>query len=483
MSEGKRQQDDHDLLMHHTFVLLDHLERQSDNRLQAQFDDMRHKLSVNSPKMAVPPCDKYGEFLATLAHMEKNSNSTLNQKDEQFLRWSRDFLAVVAHPATVETISITREYIKTRTERALMGWRAWLRPWGGSTRVRQTGVAIEDEGFRDSARYLARIVQWVQRLAIAVTAIALFFSGHAMVGRLIINQEKDALTKYQEVTKSADANRIGLLRVSGAAGLLDQKSGDHGCPANYRDIGQAEPKPNDPLLILINGEQQQAGSAHISGVADPSIAAQEAAWSLVTECRHVQWALMQLVTENVRLKSWDSFYINPWLGFIIGWSDSTINDVTTSMDPNFCKDVAHAYRENPAVGCEKILPLLIQDSTSVANSVLGWLTMYILPCLYAFIGAAAAVMISIRRKTDVSLLCYSDGVRIKQALILGFVFGGVIGLFSGYLSKSPESDGLGLSALALLAGYNVPAVSEMLEDLSKRIFRPGERDAQGAKAA
>jgi hypothetical protein len=64
-----------------------------------------------------------------------------------------------------------------------------------------------------------------------------------------------------------------------------------------------------------------------------------------------------------------------------------------------------------------------------------------------------------------------------------FVFGGVIGLFAGYLSKSSASEGLGLSALALLAGYNVPAVSEMLEDLSKRIFRPGERDAQGAKAA
>jgi hypothetical protein len=110
-------------------------------------------------------------------------------------------------------------------------------------------------------------------------------------------------------------------------------------------------------------------------------------------------------------------------------------------------------------------------------------TMYILPCLYAFIGAAAAAIIGLRRKFNASLLSYSDRGWVKQAMLLGFVFGGVIGLFAGYLSKSPESDGLGLSALALLAGYNVPAVSELLEDLSKRIFRPGERDAQGAKAA
>jgi hypothetical protein len=68
-------------------------------------------------------------------------------------------------------------------------------------------------------------------------------------------------------------------------------------------------------------------------------------------------------------------------------------------------------------------------------------------------------------------------------MILGFVFGGVIGLFAGYLSKAPESNGLGLSALALLAGYNVPAVSDLLEDLSKRIFRPGERGVQAARAA
>ena len=63
------------------------------------------------------------------------------------------------------------------------------------------------------------------------------------------------------------------------------------------------------------------------------------------------------------------------------------------------------------------------------------------------------------------------------------MFGGVIGLFAGYLSKPIESDGLGLSAVALLAGYNIPAVSDMLEDLSKRIFRPGERDAQVARPA
>src|SRR5215469_11675227 len=40
-----------------------------------------------------------------------------------------------------------------------------------------------------------------------------------------------------------------------------------------------------------------------------------------------------------------------------------------------------------------------------------------------------------RRKLDASLLSYSDRGRVRQAMILGFVFGGVIGLFTGYLAK------------------------------------------------
>jgi hypothetical protein len=50
--------------------------------------------------------------------------------------------------------------------------------------------------------------------------------------------------------------------------------------------------------------------------------------------------------------------------------------------------------------------------------------------------------------------------------------GAVIGLFASYVSKSDSSAGLGLSALALLAGYNVDGVFRFLDELSDRIFRP-----------
>jgi hypothetical protein len=110
--------------------------------------------------------------------------------------------------------------------------------------------------------------------------------------------------------------------------------------------------------------------------------------------------------------------------------------------------------------------------------------MSILPCLYAFIGAVAASMMGIRRRTDAALLSYTDRGRVKLNVILGFVFGAVIGLFAGHFSPAADgaADGLGLSALALLAGYNVPAVTEFLDDLSTRLFRPQERTAPGARS-
>jgi hypothetical protein len=481
MSQSKPEEDDRERLLHHIFVLLDHLERQSDNRLQAHFKDIRSKLSANSTIVARPPCDTYVEFLARVTEIRQKSCGTSNLEDERFLRWSRDFLAAVAAPSTVETISITREYIRTRTEWALNRWREWLRPRGASTRERRARNAIEDEGFRDSAHWLARTVRRVEGCIVLVMIIALVLSAHAMVGRLIISQEKDALVRYQELTKSADAERLGLFRVAGASTFVRLTDPDHGCPAEYNQTEQVEPKYDLTFATMNDGQREWGRFGKPTGAANPSATAQEAAWNLVEKCRGVQWALMQLVTENVRLKSWDGPYIQyvPWL---IGWDQRMVKSVGSVLKDDFCEQVAKSYHENFGAGCRKIFNLLVRDSSSVASSVLGCLTMYILPCLYAFIGAATAAMLGIRRKTDASLLSYSDRGRVKQAIVLGFVFGGVIGLFAGYLSRPLETNGLGLSALALLAGYNVPAVSEFLEELSKRIFRPAERSAPSARA-
>jgi hypothetical protein len=44
----------------------------------------------------------------------------------------------------------------------------------------------------------------------------------------------------------------------------------------------------------------------------------------------------------------------------------------------------------------------------------------------------------------------------------------------GYIGKGTPDLGLGLSALALIAGYNVSGVFAFLDELCNRVFRPGQ---------
>jgi len=51
--------------------------------------------------------------------------------------------------------------------------------------------------------------------------------------------------------------------------------------------------------------------------------------------------------------------------------------------------------------------------------------------------------------------------------------GAIIGLFFSYIGKTNPQEGLGLSALALLAGYNISGVFSFLDELSNRVFQLG----------
>jgi len=68
----------------------------------------------------------------------------------------------------------------------------------------------------------------------------------------------------------------------------------------------------------------------------------------------------------------------------------------------------------------------------------------------------------------------TDRGRVQQDVILGLLCGAIIGLFFGYISKETPGAGLGLSALALLAGYNVSGVFAFLDELSNRVFQPAQ---------
>ena len=106
-------------------ILMEFLTQASDRRLQAHFDDTRISLTNPPAKIAAPPCKTYHEFLTRLAAIEVGLTSRDAPEPDvpatdgepnglaniPFLYWSRDFLAIVAAPATANSISITRLYV------------------------------------------------------------------------------------------------------------------------------------------------------------------------------------------------------------------------------------------------------------------------------------------------------------------------------------------------------------------------------------
>src|SRR6516165_5585194 len=113
-------------------ILLEFLGRRADSLLQAQFEDTRADLGTPMRRLAVPPCRTYKHFLNRFTALEtKFHNSDPTQEtpssippppeegdqelsDLAFLYLSRDFLAAVAAPATVESIRITNAYVACR---------------------------------------------------------------------------------------------------------------------------------------------------------------------------------------------------------------------------------------------------------------------------------------------------------------------------------------------------------------------------------
>src|ERR1700745_960619 len=70
------------------------------------------------------------------------------------------------------------------------------------------------------------------------------------------------------------------------------------------------------------------------------------------------------------------------------------------------------------------------------GSLLGCIALYVRPARYGCLGAAAATLRALRRKVDQSLVQVTDRGRVQQDIILGLLFGAIIGLFAGYIGKA-----------------------------------------------
>jgi hypothetical protein len=101
----------------------------------------------------------------------------------------------------------------------------------------------------------------------------------------------------------------------------------------------------------------------------------------------------------------------------------------------------------------------------------------VLPVLYGFLGAGAAIVRSLSRKIKASTLSPRDLHLSFQQLALGAVIGACIGLFIAHPGAGAEDEAsllgpvaLSGSAISFVAGFGVEAVFQALEALISRIF-------------
>jgi hypothetical protein len=134
------------------------------------------------------------------------------------------------------------------------------------------------------------------------------------------------------------------------------------------------------------------------------------------------------------------------------------------------KDLTRDLFVRPHPGENVVMPVL-------AGTLLNVLSGAVLPVLYGFLGAAAAVVRNISRKFRESRLSPRDMTLSIQQLALGAVTGSCISLFvaqpvSGGQATAGLISAVALSsaALSFVAGFGVEQVFTTFEFLIKRVF-------------
>lgn len=500
-------------------ILLQYLGQLPEARLPAYFDDTKGRLIGDGLKNAVPPTPCYAEFLNRLFEIANDFRAGHPPPAEAraapaagqcpplgpigFVFWSRDFLAAVAAPATASSIRLTRDFIVHRARpgplRRLSG-RVYAIGQTLPTRsahIPELPTIPEEEVIRKMlARRLARWATCFERLTILAVAVTVMISIYALSGRLILDSQRDTAETWAKLDAQIEAQEDKIfpaamlpfgektqLIVVGLCDFVTTRSaaaiqgvGQSGAQIRPIATGDA-PGESKPLKAYLSARQE-----HL--------------------CDDRAKALLGLFVASLHLRSWSSvvtqrigegfaiplpFAVNAAIpirlpvGPLFGVLSEKMAASAQEANGNLCTGIApDAYKTGDGTKkCEQILWNLINQSRNLAVSVLGSITQYILPVLYGFLGAMAAALRLLRRKTAASLLNSTDRAALVQGAILGVLCGSVIGLFASYFGTADATAGLGVSAFALLAGYNVDGVFRFLDELSDRLFRPNPAPKSG----
>jgi hypothetical protein len=481
--------------LHDIGVLLDYLNELPDSRLLSYFKATQDRILDPGPRNTVPPCDSYAGFLNRLDEIaaafqtgrpppgeESGRSGSPTVGAAAFVDWSRDFLAAVAAPATASSIRLTRQYAIYRS-RSRFAWLGKPIDWicnSVGCRLNTTSVLPplpHDPDQLMHERFARRLAKWVQRFewaTMTMVVFTLFVSIYALSGRLILANEKETAEAWAKLDALVEAQEDKTFpppafpisdkvdfRVSPLCELASDKA------ASVQFAAAA------PTALSDGSEKIELPQKYLS-VRQAHLCNQRAKLlqNLFVVTMHLQFWNSVIAGPRGAIGSPGSWKISLSPAALFGVAGDALDRFAEDQNGKLCSDIAEPQEKKRwnAAACKAKLWTLIDRSRNVAESVLGSITEYVLPVCYGLLGAMAAALRLIRRKVDAATLVPTDRARLQQGAILGVLCGAVIGLFANQVGGAENAGGLGLSALALIAGYNVDGVFLFLDELSDRIF-------------
>jgi hypothetical protein len=477
--------------LHDVAVLLNYLDELPDSRLLSYFKATQDRVLDGRTRNTVPPCDSYADFLDRLDEIAaafqtgRAPPQRAGPGPVAFVDWSRDFLAAVAAPATASSIRLTRQYAIHRS-RGFLAWLRWPFAWlrdklrGPAPEWQMLPPLPEDPDDQLHARFARRLANWVSGFELATWAVVVFtvlVSIYALSGRLILNNEKqtaDAWTKLDSLVEAQEDKTFPAPQLPLA---IASDADFHVSP-----LCELVQKNGVGVRLAATGSTPLPDAGENMGMHERYVTARQAHL-----CDQRKKLLQELYIVTMHLHFWSSVIAGPsqvvlnYRGLAIrplspallfGVAEGTLEQIAGERDGQACTQLA-----SPEQGtkfrpdeCKSILWTYIDRSRNVAESILGSITEYVLPLCYGLLGAMAAALRLIRRKVDAATLVPTDRARLQQGAVLGVLCGAVIGLFANQFGGGNDANGLGLSALAFIAGYNVDGVFRFLDELSDRVF-------------
>ena len=283
-------------------------------------------------------------------------------------------------------------------------------------------------------------------------------SAYAFAGHKILDSRSQILTEYAAIGR----DRVELAAQPGTNALISPASLASFCERTSPPTDTAPKELASPVRLASPGA---IPATELASEPHQTVAA-------LRECS-LYWRTRQntanIAAVTLHMTSWSGVVINDLhVGEVFGINPTFIRKVA-SEHPEYCQRLGLSQK---AEGCGQALQNIIYHTSEVVDTLLGCIALYVLPTLYGGLGAMAATLRTLRRKVELSLVTMTDRGRVQQDVILGVLCGAIIGLFFGSISKANPQEGLELSALALLAGYNISGVFTFLDELSNRVFQP-----------